>query len=403
MKSLLGEVKMRVATGLAKLRANKVDHSGWGNIGLVANQASVDFDYMPAWKVASEVFGSRLVALFGPQHGFESTVQDNMIETSHETHLYTGLPLYSLYSETRAPTGDMLQNVDTILIDLQITGCRVYTFKWTIAECLRSAKKYGKNVVVLDRPNPIGGEAIEGRVAENNRFSFVAQDRIPMRHGLTPAELAKFVNRNIGAELETVALENWDPASFFGETGLPWVITSPNMPSLDTVTVFPGTVIFEGTNISEGRGTTLPFQFIGSPFMKNPETLIAYLNQWPRLVEGVHLRPCSFMPTSQKWKDQSCLGIQLHILDQKKVLSYPLSMAICNFFHLQKGFKWVEPGYEYNFKDLPIELIVGDENVTKKFGENFDPFSSYWSEGVQGYIEKVKPYLLYERNMHNLL
>lgn len=390
---------MMTMTGIGKVKNNPEIVKSWGKFGLVANQASVDDDYEPTWKILNEIGEGSLTALFGPQHGFEATVQDNMIETGHTKHLATGLPVYSLYSETRKPTEKMLSGLDTIVIDLQITGCRVYTFKWTIAECLRAGVELGKKVVILDRPNPVGGELLEGRILDSDRHSFVGQDAIPMRHGLTPGELAKFVNRNIGCELEVVELESWDPCTDFRATGLPWVITSPNLPTLESVMVYPGTVLFEATNVSEGRGTTLPFQFLGSPYLKDPRELKSYLEKWPDILDGVVIRPCSFMPTSQKWKNEECNGIQLHVEDYYAVKSYKLALAVCNAFYLKKGFEWAAPGYEYNFDVLPIELIIGSKETVDHFGENFDPNDPFWSEGLLEYIENVKPYLIYKREM----
>lgn len=386
-------------TGIGKVKNDPSIIKSWGKFGLVANQASVAENYEPTWKICHELAGESLKALFGPQHGFEATVQDNMIETGHVTHLATGLPVYSLYSETRQPTEEMLNGLDTIVIDLQITGCRVYTFKWTIAECLRAGKKFGKKVVILDRPNPVGGELIEGRVLDDDRHSFVGQDAIPMRHGLTPGELAKFVNRKIECELEVVQLDGWKVNDEFRATQLPWIITSPNLPTLESIMVYPGTVLFEATNVSEGRGTTMPFQFLGSPYLKDPRELKAYLEQWPELLDGLVIRPCSFMPTSQKWVKEECNGIQLHVENYYAVKSYKLSLAICNAFFLKKGFEWAAPGYEYNFDVLPIELIIGSSDTVNHFGEHFNPHDPFWSEGIDDYINVVKPFLLYQREM----
>lgn len=386
-----------IKTGIKKIRDENLDLSSYGRIGLLANQASLDNDFTPSWQIIQKLSAGNLTTLFGPQHGFEATVQDNMIETAHSMHPKSGLPVYSLYSETRRPSKEMLDNIDTLFIDLQITGCRVYTFKWTIAECLRACQEFGKKVVVLDRPNPLGGVFLEGRVLDEDCFSFVGQEKIPMRHGLTPGELAKFVNRNIGCDLEVVALENWSPDQVFDELGLPWVLTSPNLPTFDSVSVYPGTVLFEATNVSEGRGTSLPFQFIGSPYLSAPYALISYLEQSPKILRGITLRASSFMPTSQKWANQTCNGIQIHVLDAQKVNSFKLSLALCNAFYLKKGFEWASPGYEYNFDDSPIELVLGSKQVSTKFGEGFNIDDPFWEEGIKEYIEIIKPFLLYSR------
>lgn len=200
-------------TGLEVLLAKPQTGQAWGRCGLVCNQASVTMDFKPAWTTLRESLGNRLVALFGPQHGFYGTAQDNMIETAHEQRGEFNLPVYSLYSETREPTAEMLEGLDTIIIDLQITGCRIYTWKATIAACMRAAAKHGKRVVVLDRPNPVGGEVLEGRVLELDATSFVGEFPVPMRHGMTAGEAARFFNKSIHAELEVVKLEGWNPGS----------------------------------------------------------------------------------------------------------------------------------------------------------------------------------------------
>ena len=392
-----------VTTGLRHLRDNSSLGKNWGRVGLLCNQASVDSDYMPAWQILQNQFGPRLTTLFGPQHGFEATVQDNMIETKHSRHAPSGLPVYSLYSETRRPPKYMLENVDTLVIDLQVTGCRVYTFKWSVAECLRAAKEYGKKIVVLDRPNPVQGNIVEGRTLDLDMYSFVGQSPIPMRHGLTMGEFARWANAEIKAELEVVSLKGWDPQKDFRFTGLPWVITSPNLPTLDGVFTFPGTVMFEGTNVSEGRGTGLPFQFIGAPYIKDGAAIRDYVSsRWPEVCSGVVLRPCGFQPTSSKWAGESCGGIQIHVTKPETMRSYALSLALLKaFIECSDGrFEWKAPGYEYNFHTLPINLILGSKLAHEKIlAPNFSPNDRFWYEGTDEYSRKVLDFLIYERKM----
>ena len=394
---------MIVKTGLHILRENKSIGKNWGKVGLLCNQASVDIDYKHSVHILKDIFNERLTTLFGPQHGFEATVQDNMIETTHARHKSTGLPIYSLYSDRRRPTKQMLENVDTLIIDLQVTGCRVYTFKWTVAECLRAAHELGKKIVILDRPNPVQGNVVEGRVLEANMHSFVGQSPIPMRHALTMGELGQFVNREIGADLEVISMIGWDPHKDFTFTGLPWVITSPNLPTIDAVFTYPGTVIFEGTNVSEGRGTGLPFQFIGAPFLDDSAQLRGFiLDHWPEACAGVVLRPCAFQPTSSKWAGQTCTGIQIHVTQPEKIRSYALSLAILRAcIDLGNGrFEWTGPGYEYNFTDLPINLILGSNSAHEAMrAAKFSPNDAYWSKGLKDYIKDVEPSLLYPRTI----
>ncbi len=393
---------MALDVGLERLAASPRLADGWGRIGLLCNQASVTRDYVPAWDVLKQMAGKRLVSLFGPQHGFAGTAQDNMIETTHTKHLGTGLKVFSLYSETREPTPEMFQDIDTLVIDLQITGCRIYTWKSTIAGCLKSAKRDGKKIVILDRPNPVGGVLLEGRVLDADAHSFVGQFPTPMRHGLTAAESAKFFNEKIGADLEVVELKGWNPDSYIKDWGRPWVITSPNLPTPDPVYVYPGTVMLEGTNISEGRGTGLPFQLIGAPYVKTGTEVIKRVKELIGEPEGVHLREAGFEPTSQKHQGKVCNGLQIHVLKPEEVRSFKLTLAIIKaFMDLGgDGFQWKPPPYEYDYETLPMKLIVGSRSFEKHLSKTaFDAKDPFWNEGIPQYVERVKPFLLYDRKL----
>ena len=211
------------------------------------------------------------------------------------------------------------------------------------------------------------------------------------------------MNAEIGADLEIVSLKGWDPSKDYRHTGLPWVITSPNLPNLDGVFTFPGTVMFEGTNVSEGRGTGLPIQFIGAPYIKDGNEVRDYLtSRWPEVCAGIVLRPCGFQPTSSKWAGEACGGIQIHTTEPEKMRSYGLSLALLKtFIELSEGqFKWKAPGYEYNFEALPIDLILGSKHAHDKImASNFSPNDSFWYEGIEDYRKKVHPYLIYPRAM----
>ena len=391
--------------GLERLEANPGLVKEWGRCGLVCNQASITANWRSAWQVLHEILGARLTTLFGPQQGFEGTAQDNMIETEHYTHRYTGLPIYSLYSEHREPTEEMLANLDTIVIDLQITGCRIYTFKSTIAACLRAAVKFSKHVVVLDRPNPVGGEVIEGRLLDDDVHSFVGEFPIPMRHAMTSAEAALFFNKNIKAELSIVELKDWSPSSCWHDLKRPWVLTTPNLPTADSVVVFPGMVLFEGVNFSEGRGTTLPFQLLGAPYIKDSQS---YINRTVELLggkpNGLHLREASFEPVAQKWAGKVCRGLQIHVLDPYQVRSFSLAIAMIRAAMDLGGqeFGWKPPPYEYDFETLPIKLIFGSSRTAEKFADSaFDVRDEFWSHGIKGYRDVVQSSLLYQRTMVN--
>lgn len=370
----------------------------WGRCGLLCNQASVTKNFKHVIPLLQDLLGDRLVMLLGPQHGLISTVQDNMIETQHGKDR-TGIPIYSLYSETREPTQSMLEGVDTVLIDLQIVGCRVYTFKSTIRACLEAAKKYGKRVVVLDRPNPLGGTHVEGRNLDPECRSFVGPDEIPMRHGLTVAECANLFNREISANLELVPMQGWKAWELWGRTRRPWILTSPNLPSWDSVSIYPGLVMMEGTNISEGRGTTLPFQLIGAPYIKDPERLVKRINGFGRnVISGVHLRPTHFLPSYQKWGNNVCHGFQIHVMDPELVKSYGLAIAIIGSIKEEypEAFAWRDPPYEYEFDRKPMALIVGSNHFQEHF-DNFKLSDPFWNEGVDEFLKSSSPYLIYKR------
>ena len=384
--------------GLEILQSKPELAKNWGNCALLCNQASVTRLFETSWDVCRSVLGPRLKAFFGPQHGFHATVQDNMIETGHSLRGPFNLPVYSLYSEVREPSDSMLDGLDTIIVDIQIVGCRVYTFKYTIAGCLRAAKRLGKRVVVLDRPNPLGGEVIEGRVLDPGARSFVGEFEIPLRHGLTVAEAALLFNSGIGADLEVIGLEAWAPKSYWSDFMPQWVLTSPNLPTVDSVYVYPATVMLEGTNISEGRGTGLPFQLIGAPYISDAEAFTKRVLDYHK-DPGCFLRSTEFQPTSQKWAGQVCRGFQIHVMDPRKIQTFRLGLSIMRAAYdlAPSSFEWKKPGYEYDFKNLPIDLILGDIGSAEKLMGSFDLSSEYWHKNLNHFALKGKEILKYER------
>src|SRR5512145_757984 len=288
-----------VSPGIERLRTADRDLISGRRIGLVCNPASVDPQLVHSADRLAGAPDFTLAAIFGPQHGFRSDLQDNMIETGHARDARRQIPIYSLYSETREPTADMLRDLDVLVIDLQDVGTRVYTYIYTMANCMRAAARHGVRVVVCDRPNPIGGDAVEGALLQEPWTSFVGQFPIPLRHGMTIGELARLFNDafGIGAALDVVPLEGWRREMYHDQTGLPWVIPSPNLPTLDSAIVYPGAVLVEGTKLSEGRGTTRPFELIGAPWIDG-ERFANTMNA--RGLQGVHFRPVFFEPPFQK-------------------------------------------------------------------------------------------------------
>ena len=390
--------------GLERLLADKSLAKSFGRCGLLSNQASLLEGFVPSWQALMQLLSKDLTTLFSPQHGFEATVQDNMIETAHSIHEPSGRRLYSLYSETREPTEKMLADVDTILVDIQLSGCRVYTFKYTIAACLRAAKKYQKKVVILDRPNPLGGVVVEGSVLSMDATSFVGEFPIPMRHGLTAAEIALLFNKDIGADLSCIAMQGWQPEKTFSQTGRYWIPTSPNLPTLESALVYPGTVLLEGINASEGRGTTLPFQLVGAPYVPSQDAFVAKLKEiLGDLAPQNAFRPAAFQPTSQKWSGKECRGCQIFVDPcSADFPSYAVGLAVMRAFiefgGQSRGFEWKAPPYEYDLETLPIKLIMGSQKADEKLlASDFSLNDPFWREGQKEYLDKTKDILLYDR------
>jgi uncharacterized protein YbbC (DUF1343 family) len=328
-------------------------------VGLVCNPASINarFEHVIARVDAG---GVTLGAIFGPQHGFRSDLQENMIESPHAEDVIRRVPVYSLYSETREPTAGMLRGLDALVVDLQDVGTRIYTYIYTMANCLRAARKHDLPIVVCDRPNPIDGVSVEGPMLENGYESFVGQFPIPMRHGLTIGEAARLFNDHfgIGAKLEVVTMQGWTRAEYFDATGLPWVLPSPNLPTLDSAVVYPGTVLLEGTNVSEGRGTTKPFEIAGAPWI-DAEPFARGLNALR--LPGVHFRPLFFEPTFHKHARTPCGGCQIHVTDRASFQAVATGVAIIDACRRANPtqFAWRPPPYEYEHTKLPIDILAG--------------------------------------------
>jgi uncharacterized protein YbbC (DUF1343 family) len=333
-------------------------------LGLLCNPASIDRRYRHARVGIQAAFPGRLRALYAPQHGFFAEKQDNMIESADRVDPLTGLPVFSLYAHTRIPTRRMLDPVDVLLVDLQDVGTRVYTFMYTLSYCMEAARRFGKKVLVLDRPNPIGGARIEGNLLTDDCRSFVGRYPLPMRHGLTIGELALLFNTRfgIGCDLEVIRMHAWRRKMLFNQTGLAWVAPSPNLPTPTSALVYPGQVIWEGTNISEGRGTTQPFELFGAPFI-DPYRVMPDIDR--SALAGAVLRPTEFEPTSNKWAGQRCRGFQLHVTDPAIYSPYRLSLNLYQtlFHRYPDDFAYQTPPYEYEHTRMPIDLIIGDKTL----------------------------------------
>ena len=354
-----------VATGLERFLAGAGDALGLRNarLGLVVHPGSVTRGLELAPDAIREA-GFDLRALFGPQHGARGDKQDNMIESDHYADPVTGLPVHSLYGEVRKPTPGMLDGLDALLFDLQDVGVRVYTFVWTMALAMEACAEAGVRFVVLDRPNPIGGEVREGPPLRPGFESFVGLHPVPLRHGLTCGELARWLRRERGVacDLDVVRAHGWERRMSWPDTGLPWVMPSPNLPTPDSCAVYPGMVLLEGTNLSEGRGTTRPFELFGAPWL-DPAALVARLAR--ARLPGVALRPCHFEPTFQKHAGRLCGGAQLHVTDPGafRPVRTAVEILVAARILAPRGFAWREPPYEYEETLPPIDILWGSPTL----------------------------------------
>ena len=385
-------------TGLENLIKTPLDGLKNKRLGLLCNPASVNRQFEHARFLIDKAFPGRLCALFSPQHGFFAEKQDNMIESRHLTDPVLKIPVFSLYGETRIPTKEMFDPIDVLLVDLQDAGTRVYTFIYTVSYCMEAAKAFGKKIVILDRPNPVNGIQIEGNCLKPEWASFVGRYPIPMRHGLTIGELARLFNDhfNIHCDLDVIPMKFWDRRMYYPDTGLPWVAPSPNLPTPASAMVYPGQVIWEGTNVSEARGTTQPFEICGAPFL-DTRKILNTLNG-PNL-SGAILRPLVFEPTSNKWVNTPCRGFQIHITDPYNFNAYQTSLKLLSAIlrHHAASFEWKQPPYEYEFEKLPIDLILGDKNLRMRLEklEEVEDLEKTWKGDLDQFRDMSEKYHLY--------
>jgi uncharacterized protein YbbC (DUF1343 family) len=386
-------------TGLEVLLESRLDLMDGLRVGLIVNPASINSRLEHAADLFFREKRINLTALFGPQHGIRGETQDNMIEWQTFRDSRTGLAAYSLYGETRKPSPEMLDGLDAVVFDVQDVGTRVYTFIYTMALAMEAAKERGKRFIVLDRPNPINGVQIEGNIHEPGFRSFVGMYPIPMRHGMTVAELAGMFNREFGinCDLEVVKMEGWRRAMWFDETRLPWVLPSPNIPTPETTVVYPGAVMFEGTNLSEGRGTTRPFEIVGAPFIE-PHRLVERLRRFE--LPGAVFRPAHFEPTFQKFKGELCGGLQLHVTDRERFKPVITAVAILSAIReiYPDDLSWNQPPYEYVHDKLPFDVINGSAAVREHIEVGTPPaeIEEGWRAALDEFNSMRTKYLLYD-------
>ncbi|OQY60125.1 MAG: hypothetical protein B6245_03030 [Desulfobacteraceae bacterium 4572_88] len=388
-----------VQTGLERLIESPPQWIFGQKIGLLCNPASVDSQFRHARELISQRFPGQLTALYSPQHGFFAEKQDNMIESGHITDPILNIPVFSLYGETRIPTREMFDPIDLLIMDLQDAGTRVYTFVYTMSYCLEAAKQFGKKVLILDRPNPVGGAVTEGNCLSPDYASFVGRYPISMRHGMTAGELLRLFNEayGIGCDLEIVPMKGWKRGMYFRDTGLPWVPPSPNLPTPESAMVYPGQVLWEGTNISEGRGSTQPFEVFGAPFIDTGKMLSTLGGN---RVPGATLRPLVFEPTSNKWQGELCRGFQIHMTDPQAYTPYRTTLKLLQavILHHKAQFEWKSPPYEYEFEKRPIDLIIGSAEIRRRLEnmEALEEIAASWKAELDAFRTLRGEFFLYE-------
>lgn len=388
--------------GLERVAAGEVDPIGGRRFGLLANMGSIDRDFRYSWDILATHYPGQLRAVFSPQHGLWGEQQANMVESGHERLRHLDLPVFSLYADRREPAEEMLADLDLFVIDLQDVGTRVYTFVWTCLNCLRVCGRKGMPVVVLDRVNPIGGAWAEGPLLDLEFASFVGLGPIPMRHGLSLGELLRLLvaEFEIDVELTVVPAEGWSRGLLWPEMRRTWIGPSPNVPRWEGVLTYPGQVLLEGTNLSEGRGTTTPFEWIGAPFLDG-DRLAAEMNELD--LPGVRCVPARFIPTFDKWKGKTCQGIAFRVTDPYAFRPYRTAvtaLALC-WRASPESCAWIAPPYEYEAEKMPIDIIDGGSRLRAGFSairEGSD-ISEIVSELValdeQAWWERAAAHLLY--------
>jgi uncharacterized protein YbbC (DUF1343 family) len=369
-------------------------------VGLLIHPASVNKRLEHAIDLFKKSKKFQLTTLFGPQHGIYGEMQDNMVEWEGFHDPRTGLPVFSLYGRIRKPESSMFDYVDVLAIDLQDVGSRYYTFIWTMEKCMQACIEINKSLVILDRPNPIGGHITGGPVLEMAYASFVGNRPLPVRHGMTIGEVGNYLWREFYPSLDfhVIPMQGWRRNMWFDNTSLPWVIPSPNMPALETATVYPGMCLLEGTNISEGRGTTRPFEIFGASYIDS-NLLVEYLKKFR--LPGVLFRPMYFQPTFQKYAGKLCGGAQIHITNRERFRPFKTGVAVLKAVHdlYLKHFTWRPPPYEYETEKMPIDILAGTGRLRKDIenGEDLEQMEDWWKEQCLQFQKKIRnKFLIYE-------
>ena len=387
----------RTRSGLEQLLARPRLLAG-KRVGLIANPTAVTPDLTHAALALRGARGIRLRALFGPEHGVWADAQD-LIEVEDSRDPKTGLPVFSLYGRTRVPTAEMLEGVDALLFDVQDVGSRYYTFVYTMLHAIEACAAHDRSLVVLDRPNPLGGLAVDGNVLDPAFRSFVGLHSLATRHGMTVGELALLFRDELRLDLDlhVVRMKGWRRAMSFEETGLPWVMPSPNMPTVDTAYVYPGGCLIEGTNLSEGRGTTRPFELVGAPWLDG-WALADAMNR--ERLPGVRFRAAYFAPTFHKHAGQLCGGVGVHVTERRRFPAFLAYLLLIEKARQQdpRRFGWRQPPYEYEHVKPPIDILCGTDQVrlAVERGESLRRLQPQWRNDIAAFKRRRAKYLLYD-------
>jgi uncharacterized protein YbbC (DUF1343 family) len=383
-----------VKTGLDILISERLDLLRGRRVGLATHPAAVLPDLTGAVDALFNA-GVKLTTLFGPEHGFDGSAADGAA-VDNAIDARTGLPVFSLYGAVKEPTAATLADVDVLVFDMQDVGARFYTFISTLLYVLRGAAQVGKPVLVLDRPNPINGIRVEGSLVEPGLESFVGIVPIPIRHGLTTGELARYVNKecDLGADLTVIEMHGWQRGMWFDQTGLPWVPPSPGMPHLSTAAVYPGTCLIEGTNLSEGRGTALPFEIVGAPWLDG-YALAQSLNRLD--LPDVRFRPVYFVPSASKHAGRKCSGVQVHVIDRAAFHPVTMGLHIVAACRAQAPDRFEFLSSSWEGRPPHFDLLTGVAAVREGLaaGKAVRDIAAPWTEMEMHFEDKRRPYLLY--------
>ena len=389
-----------VITGLESLLNEFPARLKGKSIGILCHASSITKNYEHISEIFIRRHDCRLAALFGPQHGIHGQTQDNMIEWQSQRHPVFNIPIYSLYGANRKPSREMLEGLDAFLIDLQDVGARLYTYIWTVKLCMEACAEAGIPVWLLDRPNPVGKLPFDGPVLKKEYFTFVGGASIPLCHRMTLGEMAIWIKEKYcqSCDLNVVWMKNWKRYSLFTETGLPWVLPSPNIPTLQTALVYPGNVLIEALNLSEGRGTTIPFELFGAPFI-NSEKLKK--NLYSRQISGCAFRSHDFIPTFHKFHDELCYGFQVHITDIRRFKPVATTLEILDAITETSepdSLKFKMPPYEYEYNLLPFDILSGDSGMRETLisRKNIGTEIERWSDEIEEFKKEFSKISYYQ-------